>query len=98
MIKAQWGAKGLAAGAALASNKVNGLADASVRFTGAARGAVAVTGALTVAAADTATITADSSVVSTAVSTNNLDAVKSVLRTLFPDDYQFTTASGSRQP
>ena len=97
VIKAQWGAKGLAAGAALASNKVNGLADASVRFTGAARGAVAVTGALTVAAADNATISSDSSVVSTAVSTNNLDAVKSVLRTLFPDDYQFTTASGSRQ-
>ena len=97
VIKAQWGAKGLAAGAALASNKVNGLAEASVRFTGAARGTVAVTGALTVAAADSATISSDSSVVSTAVSTNNLDAVKSVLRTLFPDDYQFTTASGSRQ-
>ena len=96
VIKAEWGAKGLAAGAALASNKVNGLADASVRFTGAARGAVAVTGALTVAAADAARISADSSVVSTAVSTNNLDGVKAVLRTLFPDDYQFTTASGSR--
>ena len=32
----------------------------------------------------------------TAVSTNNLNAVKALLRTLFPDDYQFTTASGSR--
>ncbi|MHC5029149.1 MAG: hypothetical protein ACYTGR_20555, partial [Planctomycetota bacterium] len=92
----------MAGGGLLAANKVSSLAKAYIDNAGVVLPTVGMTddievgGALTLTASDTASIGAESDLAVSSVSTNNLDALKSVVGTLGLDDYQFTNASGAQ--
>ncbi|MCO6459637.1 MAG: hypothetical protein J5I93_30345, partial [Pirellulaceae bacterium] len=96
--RAKFGFDGLAASGILASNKVSSDAKAWIDFTPSHLGPRTVTagGTLEVTAIDTSSIMADTTLVATAVSTNNLDAFNDVAIALGLDDYEFTTASGNQ--
>jgi hypothetical protein len=94
-IAAKYGAKGMAAGGLLASNRVSSEALAYIEFEGA-QGSATAGGTVTVAAKDTSGIEAASATVISSITTNTLDAVKDILIALLPGEYDYTTASGEQ--
>ena len=92
-----YGASGLAGGGILASNKVSSLAKAFIDFT-TSRGTVMAVGAVAVSASDTAGIDAQSTVVQSAVVSNDLSGIVDIVNEfIIPGDYDFTTASGVQE-
>ena len=93
-----YGASGAAGGFIIASNKVNSEAVATVVFTGTPRGAVTAGRHVTVGAADDATIDAHSTVVQDVNTVNSVSGLVDIANSiLIPGDYDYTTASGTRQ-
>jgi hypothetical protein len=93
VLQAKDGKKSMAAGGMMASNKVKSQAQAYIDNTGTAH-TVSAGGTLTVEARDEASVRSESTLVSQAISTNDLSAVTDVLGNLIPDDYTYTTATG----
>ena len=92
-----YGASGAAGGIVLASNKVSSFARAEIIFTGAGQGDVTVGGTLNVAAQDTVGIDSHSSVVQDVEVSNTLAGLSTIVdQILLPNDYKYTTASGSQ--
>src|SRR5262249_51815099 len=91
-----WQTDGIAGGGLLASNKVNTTAEATLSFTGAAAGRVQVAGALAVTPGDTAGAEAHTTPTQTANVSNTAAGLAAYLDQLVPNDYDYSTASGSR--
>ena len=92
-----YGASGSAGGLILTANKVSTFARAEIVFTGASQGAVTAGGTLTVSAQDTAGIDSHSELVQDVVTTNTLEGLVPLVNSvLLPNDYKYTTASGSQ--
>jgi hypothetical protein len=97
-VVAKQGAKGMAAGALLAMNKVSAAATATIQRTDNANEQVEADGSVTVEAKNEATISADIKVVATALPENTLAAVQQLVTgvagRLGAGDYDYTTKSG----
>ncbi|MDA8435110.1 MAG: hypothetical protein M0Z98_03915, partial [Actinomycetales bacterium] len=92
-----YGASGLAGGAILASNKVSSYAKAFIEFTGGANGVVDADGAVVVWAEDRSGIDAQSTVVQSAITTNDLSGIADIVNGfIIPGDYDYSTASGEQ--
>src|SRR5690606_5322619 len=72
-------------------------ADAYIRYTSSTAGSVQAGGDVAIEAIDTAGINSNSVVLQSAVSANTLEGVVDVVNAFIPKDYQFTTASGTRE-
>ncbi|QOV24150.1 beta strand repeat-containing protein [Anabaenopsis elenkinii] len=86
----------MAIGAALISNLVNSQAQAYIDYSTTTPGVVTVGGDISITAKDTAGIEATSTIVSKSVTTNDggLGIIQNYLNYL--DDYEYTTASGTK--
>jgi hypothetical protein len=97
VIAAKFGMSSMSAGALLASNKVSSEAKAYIDDTDPDAGRTIRAGSgMTLSARDDASIESDSKVVSSAVTSNTLDGLKEIAKTLGLTDYQYTTASGTK--
>ncbi|MGH3743984.1 MAG: phosphoribosylglycinamide synthetase C domain-containing protein, partial [Mycobacteriales bacterium] len=96
VVSAKFGVSGMSAGGALASNRVAGLAYAYVQSTTGTPMALTAGGAITVTAENDSTVESISKVEISAVTTNDLSAVKTILQELTPSQYDYTTASGTQ--
>jgi Lipase len=96
VIDAKFGASGMSASALLASNKASSQAKAYIDDTDPAAGrTIHAGGGMTISAHDDASIDSDSKVVASSVTSNTLDALKDIAKTLGLNDYQYTTGSGT---
>ena len=95
LVDAKNGKNGMSASGTLASNRVKSEAKAHIDNSDLPTGVIQAGGALTVEARDEARIDANTKVVTESVTTNTLSDVVTLLGNLLPDDYAYTTASGS---